>query len=71
MTTASYGATSREEPPVKIQKSRIVAVLRQRHLDARADWVDRTLPAIVDVDRNAGLLATLGIDPAEAADSHP
>ncbi len=48
--------------PVYVDKSKIVAVLRARQLDARADWVDRTLPDLVDVDKNAALFQTLGID---------
>jgi hypothetical protein len=47
-----------------IEKSRIVATLRSRGLHERADWVDRTLPALIGADKNAGLLHTLDIDPA-------
>jgi hypothetical protein len=47
---------------VKVNKSEIVAILRARALDARADWADRTLPDIVDTVANAGLLKTLAID---------
>jgi hypothetical protein len=56
-----------EEPPVRINRSAIVAILRKRNLDARADWVEHTLPAIVDISRHTGLLATLHIDPADLA----
>lgn len=47
-----------------INKSDIVAALRAKEMDARADWVDRTLPDLVDTSKNAALLQTLGIDPA-------
>jgi hypothetical protein len=49
---------------MRIEKSRIVATLRSRGLPERADWVDRTLPALIDTDQNAALLRTLDIDPA-------
>jgi hypothetical protein len=52
---------------VRINRSAIVAILRKRNLDARADWVEHTLPAIVDISRHTGLLATLHIDPADLA----
>jgi hypothetical protein len=45
-----------------IEKAKIVAALRQRGLDARADWVDRELPTLVDTYKNASLLQTLNID---------
>jgi len=35
-----------------------------RGLDARADWVDRTLPALVDTYKNCALLEMLDVDPA-------
>lgn len=47
-----------------IDKAQIIANLRARGLQARADWVDRQLPDLVDVDKNSALLETLGIDPA-------
>jgi hypothetical protein len=50
---------------VYISKAAIVAALRSRGLPARADWVDRELPELVDVERNSGLLATLQINPAD------
>jgi hypothetical protein len=46
---------------MNVAKAQIVAILRSRGLDARADWADRTLPDIVDTVTNAGLLKTLGI----------
>jgi hypothetical protein len=47
-----------------IDKAEIIAVLRSRGLNARADWVDRALPGLVDTHKNAALLHTLGVDPA-------
>jgi hypothetical protein len=53
---------------LKIKKWRVVEVLRQRGEDARADWVERVLPAEVDTTANASLLATLRIDPSQFAE---
>lgn len=56
-----------------VEKARIVAVLRDRGLHDRADWVDRTLPPVVDTRENGSLLRMLHIDPAalsEAVDAH-
>jgi len=50
--------------PTHVDKAAIVATLRSRHLHARADWVDRELPDLVDTYRNAALLRNLDIDPA-------
>ena len=60
----------RGEPTVvtEVDKQRILQVLRDRGLSARAEWVDRQPPARVDLERNAGLLATLNIRPADLAD---
>jgi hypothetical protein len=51
-----------------IDKSKILDALRRRGQYARADWVDRELPDRVDTVRNAGLLATLNLDPADLTD---
>ena len=45
-----------------IPKSVIIAKLRERGQQVRADWVDRELPDNVDTLRYGGLLATLNID---------
>jgi hypothetical protein len=45
-----------------IQKSSIIAKLRERGQDVRADWVDRELPDDVDTLRYGGLLATLHLE---------
>jgi hypothetical protein len=55
----------------KIDKSKILQVLRQRGLDARADWVDREFSDRVDTVQNASLFGTLGINAAELADAEP
>ena len=50
---------------MKIEKAEIVSILRVRGLDARANWVDRTLPDVIDTNENQSLLSsTLDIDPA-------
>jgi hypothetical protein len=54
-----------------VDKAAIVATLRSRGLNDRADWVDRALPELVDTHRNAALLRNLDIDPAAMAPSHP
>ena len=45
-----------------IQKSVIIAKLRERGKGVRADWVDRELPDEVDTFLFSGLLATLNLD---------
>ncbi|TMM33263.1 MAG: hypothetical protein E6F99_24580 [Actinobacteria bacterium] len=50
-----------------IDKADIISVLRSRGLNARADWVDRELPGLVDTYKNAALLRMLDIDPAAIA----
>jgi hypothetical protein len=47
-----------------IGKAGITTVLRSRGLRARADWVDRELPDLVDTDKKSALLRMLGIDAA-------
>jgi hypothetical protein len=47
-----------------VNRADIVATLRLKGLPERADWVDRTLPDLVDTRRNSSLLQTLGVDPA-------
>src|SRR6266540_2863860 len=55
----------------EVDKSKILQILRDRGLHARAEWVDRQLPERVDLEKNAGLLATLHISPSELADPQP
>jgi hypothetical protein len=47
-----------------IGKAGITAVLRSRGLHAKAEWVDRELPDLVDTDKNSALLQMLGDDAA-------
>ena len=37
----------------EVHKRKILQILRNRGLHARADWVDRQLPERVDLDKNA------------------
>jgi hypothetical protein len=55
---------------VYIDKAEIISVLRSRGLNARADWVDRELPELVDTYKNAALLRMLGVDPAGLSPAH-
>ena len=48
--------------PVYVNKTEVIAALRARQLNARADWVDREFPDLIDADKNAALLDMLGID---------
>ena len=56
---------------MEIDKAKVLELLRRRGLEERAAWVDRQLPARIDVDLNAGLLAMLSINPADLADDAP
>jgi hypothetical protein len=47
---------------VQIDKAEIIIALRSRGQPDRADWVDRTLPEIVDTQQNGALLKMLDID---------
>jgi hypothetical protein len=51
-----------------IEKSKVIEVLLSRGQDARAAWVAKSLPDEVDTVRNASLLATLRLDPADFVD---
>jgi hypothetical protein len=51
-----------------ISKEVVIAALRERGQDARADFVDRELPDRVDTDRHGGLLAMLHLDLAKLSD---
>nr|WP_201749011.1 hypothetical protein [Micromonospora acroterricola] len=54
---------------MRIARNRIVSALRDRGQQARADWVERELPELVDPAKHSGLLATLHLDPADLADA--
>jgi hypothetical protein len=55
----------------EVDKQKILQILRDRGLHARAEWVDRQLPERVDLEKNAWLLATLDISPSDLADPQP
>ena len=55
----------------EVDKEMILQTLRDRGEYARAQWVDRQLPQLVDLDKNAGLLATLHISPSQLTDPQP
>jgi hypothetical protein len=58
-------AAASEKRIMIISKHVIAAALRERRQDARAEWVDRTLPDDVDPYRHSGLLATLNLTVAD------
>lgn len=55
----------------EVDKQEILRILHDRGLHARAEWVNRQLPERVDLERNAGLLATLHISSTELTDPAP
>jgi hypothetical protein len=57
----------RRERIMIISKAVVLAVLRERGLNARADFVDRELPDDIETTQHGGLLATLNLDLAELA----
>lgn len=58
-------------PEMYIDKAEIVTTLQSRGLHARAGWVERALPLLVDVHKNAALLQMLDIDPAAMSPVDP
>ena len=54
----------KEEVAIFIDKAEIMAVLLSRGNDARAAWVDRQLPELVETSDNESLLRLLNIDPS-------
>jgi hypothetical protein len=47
---------------MQIHRADVIAALRARGLDDRADWAERQLPESVDTEKNAALLRMLKID---------
>jgi hypothetical protein len=45
-----------------IDKAKILAVLRERGMAERAEWVDRQLPDEIDPQRNASILRMLRLE---------
>jgi hypothetical protein len=50
---------------MNIDKDQILQLLRSQGDDSKAQQADQELPAQVDTDKDAGLLAKFGIDPME------
>lgn len=53
--------------PVYVDKAEVIAQLRARQSHAKADWVDRELPGLIDTGKSSALLQMLGIDLDAAA----
>jgi hypothetical protein len=56
---------------MNIDKADVIAVLRAEGANAKADWVDRHLPPLVDTDVNRALLEILEVDTAALTASKP
>lgn len=54
-----------------IMKATVVAVLRERGQQSRADFVERELPDRIDPLQHGGLLAMLRLDPSTLAEPDP
>lgn len=50
---------------MQIDKGQILSILRGQGDDAKADQADQQLPDQVDTDTHSGLLAKLGLNPAD------
>ncbi len=50
---------------MEINRDRIVELLREEGEGERAARAERELPEVVDIERDAGLLEGLGLDPKE------
>jgi len=50
---------------MQIDKEQIIAFLRERGDDAKAEQAQQELPGQVDTEQDSGLLANLGIDPSD------
>lgn len=56
---------------MNIDRADLIAQLRAKGADAKADWVERQLPPLVDVDVNRALLEILEVDTAELTAAKP
>ncbi|WP_306215653.1 hypothetical protein [Actinoplanes sp. RD1] len=54
-----------------ISKAAVIATLRRRGQDDRADFVERELPDRIESTKHSGLLSMLRLDPAELAEDTP
>jgi hypothetical protein len=50
---------------MEVPKEQILGLLSSRGDKAQAGHADQELPDNVDLERDSGLLSTLGVDPAE------
>lgn len=50
---------------MEIPKEQILGLLRSRGNKAQAGQANQELPDTVDLERDSGLLSTLGVDPGE------
>jgi hypothetical protein len=50
---------------MEVPKEQILGLLRSRGDKARAGHADHELPDNIDLERDSGLLSTLGVDPGE------
>ncbi len=50
---------------MQLDKSQILDLLRRQGKDDKARQADQELPSTVDTDQHAGILSTLGLDPAD------
>ena len=50
---------------MEIAKEQVLGLLHSRGNTAQAGQADQELPDYVDLERDSGLLSTLGIDPGE------
>jgi hypothetical protein len=50
---------------MEVPKEQILGLLRSRGDTAQAGHADQELPNHVDLERDSGMLSTLGIDPGE------
>jgi hypothetical protein len=48
-----------------VSKPIILKVLHRQNKHDRAEWAERQLPDVVDLQKNAGLLDLLGLDAGE------
>lgn len=50
---------------MQIDKDQIISFLRERGDDAKVSQAQEELPSQIDTDKDAALLAKLGIDPSD------
>jgi hypothetical protein len=56
---------------MNIDRADLIALLRAKGSNAKADWVERQLPLLVDVDVNRALLEILEVDTAQLTVAKP